>query len=446
MSYFYKSTLCLLLAVLSLFSAKAVTVTLDYADEMARSALVLVFNVTQRQSVKGDVIEVEDGDVIRFSFNTFDYSVAVDGVALTPDPKEKYTNWTSEPIKSDCTIKLSASVREYGTTYVEVAALDPKGLIIRNGHPDGPEVDMSEVDIAEADNMYILRIPVSLKLPKVFVYPAPGYWIKTSYIGSGKDLIETIMSTNDGNVLYVLDYKLEVENKLVYRVMCGTVGSFVGSASNAILSDKEGAKFNAVEGYNVYDVDINYVSPLKLRGMNVNIEDNSDFSVYLNGMAVALDKDFGCFIMNVNSNSVIYAFIGRAPAVRRNITVERPQGDELTSIVYDKVMVVDPTETSFKVFNTAEISVTPAPDSDVYLNDELLTPIDGVVTFSATKDCTIKIVENGTEGLAVIDNNSDTTFTVVSVDGKIVLQNGTKPQIDALPSGFYIINGKKILK
>lgn len=447
MKSFYRSALCLLVALLSLFSSKAATVTIDCADDMARSALVLVFNVTQRHSIKEDVFEVEDGDVIRFSFNTFDYNVNVDGVALEPDTKEKYTNWTSEPINSDCTIKISASIREYGTTYVEIAALDPDGIILHEGHPEGPVVDMSSVEITESDNMYLLRVPVNLKVPKVFVYPAPGYWIDKSYIGEGKDLIETIMSTNDGNILYVLDYKLDVNDKLVYRVMCGTTGSFKGSVDNAILSDKEGKRFNAVEGYNVYDVDINYISPLKLRSMNVNIEENSAFSVYLNGMAMTPDKDFGYFIMDVNANSVIYAFIGRAPAVRRTITVEKPQNDNQTSIVYDKIMEVGSGETSFKVFNTAEITVTPAPGCDVYIDDEMLTLTDGSVTFSAEKNCTIKIVENSIGGLLSLGNETpEGAFAVVSIDGKVIYKAATKQQVDALQAGFYIINGKKVMK
>lgn len=443
---FVKFTLFVLASLIAMLPSKAATVTIDYADDLAHEALLMIFNVTQFRSVKGDVFEVEDGDVIRMSLNTFDYDVTVDGTAVAPEANKNYSTWLSQPITSDITITISATPREFGSTSVVISVLDPEGIVLREGDPNGPVIDISSIEPAMSDGMYVYRVPVSLKSPKVFVYAAPGYWIKESFVGEGRDKVYTIMSTNDGNVLFVYDYKLNADNKIVYRIMCGTTGSFVGSADNALLVDAHGSKFSAEEGYNVYDVDINYVSPLTVRPMNVpDVEENSAFSIYLNGAPVSIDKDYSTFIMDVNGNSVIYAFVGRQPAAKRTITIEKPEDDTATSIVYDKIVDVDKSTSSFKVFNTAEVTVTPKEGYDVLLDDNKLELVDGSVSFSADKNYTLKIVEANTSSILSVCSEKD-NFTVVSLDGVVILKNASKDQIDTLPSGFYIINGKKVMK
>lgn len=47
-------------------------------------------------------------------------------------------------------------------------------------------------------------------------------------------------------------------------------------------------------------------------------------------------------------------------------------------------------------------------------------------------------------GIGTLINN--TSFTIYDVFGNIVLQNGNKDTIDNLPSGLYVVNGKKFLK
>ena len=445
MNCLLRFAVCVLVMVSSLLPVKAVTVTINYADELAHDALMMIFNITQFRSIPDrDVFEVQEGDNIRFSVNTYDYNVSIDGEELQAAANQNYTTWTTGPITSDRTITLSATSRDYGTTFVAVALLDPEGVVLRAGTPDGDTIDISSLTPVKSGDMYVYMVPVSLKLPKVFVFAAPGYWIKDSYIGSDQDIVYTIMSTNDGNTLYVYDYKLDADGKIVYRVMCGNYGSFKGAPNNAVLVDNSGNVFEAVEGYNVYDVDLNYVSPMTIRPMNVDAEDSSIFSIYLNGAAVAADKDRGTYVMDITSDAVIYAFIGRQAPVRRTISIIKPDYDNSTSIVYDKVMKVNDTATSFSVFNTAEIAVCPAEGMDVYLDDELLTLNDGIVTFSANKNCTIEIRETDLSGITSVEcSDSEALSTVVSIDGVIVLKNATIEQVGELPPGFYIVNGKK---
>lgn len=53
------------------------------------------------------------------------------------------------------------------------------------------------------------------------------------------------------------------------------------------------------------------------------------------------------------------------------------------------------------------------------------------------------VILDKSNGVDEINTAGNTTYTVVSVDGKVVLSNGTLDQVKALAKGLYIINGKK---
>ena len=92
-----------------------------------------------------------------------------------------------------------------------------------------------------------------------------------------------------------------------------------------------------------------------------------------------------------------------------------------------------------------ELTCTDAENSyTVCVDGEELAPAEKY-NIIVTGSCSIEIASNGTTGVENLESDSATS-TVYNLQGIVVLKNASTADINALPAGIYIVNGKKIVK
>lgn len=419
------------------------TVTLE-ADQMAMDAISMMYiynnNKVGKMIAARDAFEVEDGDVFRIIFNARDYEVAVNGVDLSPT--DECASYVSDPVTANTTIKISAKERVYGTAMLSVSISDPQGVVLRNGSIDGPVIDLSQFESADeafmGESFKNYQIEVSLKNPKIFVSNAEGWYVYQCGYGNPKDKEAwepmNVAITGYSSPLHIWTHKITMDKRLVVVLK--------GNASKARLKDAH-RTYELTVGYNEFEFDPIYsgsfaVVPIK--------EGEESFSVFLNYAAVGVDANEQYSGITPSSDAVIHIFSDTPASKKHKFTVENeaPTDPEIT---YDRVLKAKGNE--FSAYVGAEISIKPAAGYTVKVDDEEIPSADGVFSFvqeasGANTSHTISIVAK-TQGIGSVGNDAKSAYTVVGLNGRIILKNADYQQVRQLPTGIYIINGQKVL-
>ncbi len=99
------------------------------------------------------------------------------------------------------------------------------------------------------------------------------------------------------------------------------------------------------------------------------------------------------------------------------------------------------------VLSGTEIELTCADAENSYtvrVNGEELAPAEKY-NITVTGDTAVEIISNGTTGVENLESDAASS-TVYNLQGIVVLKNASAADINALPAGVYIVNGKKIVK
>lgn len=419
------------------------TVTLD-ADQMAIAAINMMYiynnNRVGKMITARDAFEVEDGDVFRIIFNARDYDVTVNGADLAT--ADEYASYVSAPVTANTTLKISAKERVYGTTLLSLSINSPEGVTLRNGSIDGPVIDLSEYtpvdETFKGTKFKNYQIEVSLKNPKIFVSNAEGWYVYQCGYGdpTSKDEWEpmNVAIVGYSTPLHIWTHKVSMDKRLVVVLK--------GDAQRVRLKDGH-QTYPLTVGYNEFEFDPIYsgaftVVPVK--------DDEEQFSVYLNYSAVGVDSNEQYSGISPTSDAVLHIFSNTPASKKHKFTIENeaPTNPEIT---YDRVLKA--TGTEFSAYVGAEISIKPAAGYTVKVDDEDIPSVDGVYSFvqeasGANTNHTISIVAQ-TQGIGSIGSDAAETYTVVGLDGRVILKGGDYDQLRQLPTGIYIINGQKVL-
>ena len=356
------------------------TVSLDYANDFAKQSIAMVRNVTKMKTITArDAFEVEEGDVISISFNTADYNISVNDVAL--EAAGNSTLWKSEAINANTTVKIAATEREYGSTTLSVSIIDPEGVVLRNGAIDGPVIDLSamtptsETFKGETFNNY--KIEVSLKSPKIFVGPAEGWYVYRS--GYGDPSSQTyehsdIARTGETSALHVWTHKIVRDKKLVVYLK--------GEEAAARLRDENNSPsvYPLKAGYNEFMFDPFYSGAFTVQPITSAIDDK--FSVYKNYTAVAKDDNGVYSGITFEGDGAIHIFAKIEESKKHTYTITN-KAASAPEISYDRVLNADGEK--FTVFVGSEVSVKPAAGYGVKIDDEKKPLTEGVYAFTQQK-------------------------------------------------------------
>ncbi len=136
---------------------------------------------------------------------------------------------------------------------------------------------------------------------------------------------------------------------------------------------------------------------------------------------------------------VVKVFLVGAPDTL-DVTFEAAEGCAFADVVRDVILPVDASATT-SVLTGTQIAFQVTGATYVYVNGTAITAEDGIYTVTIKEDT--KIVASVNALTTAIDNvEAALNSNVYTLQGVLLIQDATEAQINALPAGMYIINGK----
>ena len=375
-------------------------VTLDFQNDLAKTALEMIFNKTQGKSISArDQFEVNVGDAVNFSFNTLDYTVTVNGEQVpAPTGINEYTV-KGITFTKDATVSISAVERVFGTVDLTFYANTVDGLVFTEGTEGGEVVSADRIIATGATTNYTFGngkaatlneytiSGVSEKTPKVFVNAGYSHWIEASERGTG-DAAQSSNLIDNNEPLHILVNEIVRDADLVVFVY---VDKATASIDDVKLYDNRGISYPLVAGYNEFKIDPDFSSTFTPALMSDALVDEApSFTVYMNGNAVALNDESQQYTCSVGGKSALMHLFAGATKSTKTITANIAASAASTSeVVVDRFHVLKDGQ-SVTTFTGCEVSVTPGDNK--YLLDEEVPEFEGEThTFKASDNHVISI-------------------------------------------------------
>ncbi len=373
------------------------------------------------------------GKTINLSFNVADYTdvkMRLNGVETSIDTYSSYQTITLS--EEEYTLVISGTRQSgYHTTIV---VSDPDHITAYKGYssynnPLALDGEITEIELSRSDASSGIQ----------FV-PAPGYKI------TALTVIPTPQSQIYNNMVYVDTDGTTIEVEVEEIIRDKKLAVFVGPGEWNYLDFTLGSnnndyrtQYNLTGGYTV----VNFCTEDIANG--VYLSGYPTPIVYLNG--IECKNNYGAYsgLDGISDGDVLKIF-QETPA-SHSLSYEIDE-DVNVLVTHDRVTVVD-TPAQHTVFAGTEVSLTPAgmfaaePATGVVVkvNDADLTPVDGVYTFTVNGDTSVSVqkdVEAGVENVAL---STEEGADIYNLQGVCVGKD-----FESLPSGIYIVKGRKIRK
>ena len=210
-------------------------------------------------------------------------------------------------------------------------------------------------------------------------------------------------------------------------------------------------------GYSAYRYsDRESISLISGEAVTVNFDDNDNpyymsfymptvCDIFQNGIYQAPQYEGSTtYYITFADGDAVKIYLAASPE-KYAVTFTESVADAVTSVATDG-QAYSNWATGFTALNGTKVTVAvDAEKAEVTVDGEKVsTDENGNYVVEITKDTNITIsdasgVENVT--IATVNNNN-----VYNLQGIIIIENANVEQINALPAGFYIINGKKVIR
>lgn len=167
--------------------------------------------------------------------------------------------------------------------------------------------------------------------------------------------------------------------------------------------------------------------------------------VYQNDAVIDDYYGSGRYYITFADGDVVKAFFATATPATYGVAFEVAENVPAITCKKDIITEVADWQSGFSALQGTQVDLVAESAVNVIVNGNAVTAGEGsTYTFSVDAETTVKIDadDNAIDGIevdAVSDNN------VYNLQGILVVKNATAEQIDALPAGMYIINGKKVV-
>lgn len=411
----------------------------------------------------GRVLACNSGALLKFNFNE-DYiikSITVNGSpADVPEAGMQFKTMVTE----NTTVLLDAVAKVYedleGVVYVSGPV---EGLRFATGIMEydvelpisgGEELTEDVVFTysngktfvirAGTANKYTLMIPG--KSRKFFYDALPGYWIAEGILSNPDDPdypFASLAVMAENGPLYVRVAPIENDTKAVvfYDGEDNSAGFY---AQNVRFPDRMevdgiGGKFLS-NGYSVIEFDADYHESFSV-GKVGGIESN-ELIVYQDGMKLRYNDDSVSYTgIKMTEGSVLKVFsvpTGSTPKLH-SVKFELEPG-MTAEVMYDLVKTHDP-ESELQCVGKTFVIVRPITDAKVMLDgEEIEADSDGHYGFMTSKLGHVVSIA-GNSGVSGIESAGNKNMKIYNLQG--IRLEGDK---ESLPSGIYIVNGRKIIK
>lgn len=431
-----------------------VPITVNFTNDTAKAALQMAFDTTKFSAITNDVksgrFEVEEGNKIRFTFNTKDYDVTLmEGdweKFLTENGNYSTYEFTADEAK---TFTISASEKVYDDIELTFYTIGAEGGIFTDMNTGEaidlgaytPESYAGSIDLKYYDKTIDgtkvttvsgavkYTVPVSSKNPKISVDAKDGWTVL--YAVKGTDISDVLaddagyimLDTDNPAILYVF-HKIEATEEVCVYLK--------GNAENVKLTDNLGDVIPLTEGHNTITIDPAAQSPFTVRYYNYTKA--SENKLYVDGVAKSLNTNEVFMPFNVQAGSNIKLFEKSTPATH-NVTFVT---DHNSSVVhFDNLVQPTYHNSTLSTVEATHVVITPRQDAVVEIDGQsLLTRAADKVEFITSGDHTVSVTYAGTDNVPVVTpangavlNEDISEITIAFPAANIVDLKGTADEI-----------------
>lgn len=170
-------------------------------------------------------------------------------------------------------------------------------------------------------------------------------------------------------------------------------------------------------------------------------------NLYLNDELVAsLYETSASWELTLADKDVVKLFFASNPEFS-TVSFDVEEGVEVSAV---KDLVKDASvEDGFKALPGTQVDLkfntTTADSYEVSLNDEKVEVSDNAYSFNVSADTVVKVAAINSDGVASVSADIKPMLNnVYNLQGICVIKNASRSQLNQLPAGIYIYNGKKI--
>jgi hypothetical protein len=331
--------------------------------------------------------------------------------------------------------EVVVNAHKYADLSYSVKVDDPSTIVLYKGYSyNGTIIDLqagsNDLQISENSNYITFKAADGCYISSITVNGEEkyqGYTETTIYVAEG-DAIEVTSAkiVRDQNLVVFVNDQLDPQTMAYFYLT---------------FSDRNQIK-TINKGYNTLNF---YSGDIPMYYSCYDGAYTSD-EVYLNDEVVSpmYSGSTNRTIEGITNNSVLKIFYNESPETY-NVTVES-SSDLTVSATKDLVTEVA-NSSSFTVLGPSQVDLTVSGDVEegkvilVKVNDEKVEAVDGVYTFTVNADTSVKVsTTNGVSNISVDGNASSEVYNLQGIRVARSAEN-----LNSLPAGLYIVNGKKVV-
>lgn len=424
------------------FPEESVPVKFTYIDDEAKGFITSVqvdnadvtdYNDDGFQVLLGKKIRI-NGDVQNYKLNQF----TVNGA------NTNFYGYYEFTVTEATTIYVDA--REYGKVNATINVDNAENITVYEGYYYNNKV----IQLTNGEN----PIELSETNTLIQIKPNSGCFITSvsSIVNDSDDSDDSDEPTN-----YTADwdgaYTVTVTEGMVLTVVTGkierdlTAVVYVDDLTQApygnALTRPDRSNIELANGYNVVDF-YSGDNPFMLSFYGA-----STTYAYKNGEEYAPQYSGGTsYELNLEDGDIIKVFLAGSPSTY-NVTFDVTGDAENVTVISDKIKEVENWSKGFATLQDTEVSIKAADGYNLTVSvngTAVTTDEDGVFTFNVTEDTNVTLTVTSTSGIKDLRTDRAVNTNVYNLQGVLVVKNATDVEIDRLPAGIYIINGKKTVK
>lgn len=347
-----------------------------------------------------------------------------------------YISYASSIEKTvDCDLDYVITATEYKYFDASIVTTDPASVkVTRYSYP------YSEIKLEGTETKFTFKNDGSDD--KINVEAADGYELVKIY-DQTYDQTTTVSTYNKSTIVYLKENsKIELVAEKIVRDQ--NLVFYFDDLSDFYFGAKikrGGVDIPAQLGYNLVD----YRTKDGL--ITIDSYGAQDLKAYRNYEEVSFTYYSSLSISNPVDGEVIKLFFKPANAVEHTVTFAVTDGAlDGYEVKKDILSAVD-TSAPVSAIGKTQFTIAPASraagDLNVKVGDTAVTPVDGVYTFETEADTTVT-VGLPSSGIEDVVTSSDKTVDVYNLQGIRVAHSVNAADVDNLPAGIYIVNGKKV--
>lgn len=425
--------------VVTAYPDQDVTVSFTYVGNCEGVINGVFVNDEQVSDFDGKAVTVKCGDTVKFTGDSNNYRI--DEVKVNGEKIYFYSSYYFTALK-DMTVEVEGE--KYAMINVTVDVDDASRVNVYKG---AYQYDGNLLTIQNGTN----TIEISTADPAVCVVPASNDYHIDSVTKNGEAVSPayegakyySVTKLADGDAVAVTSSEIERNSTIAF------FASDIPSSYDFMVSNALRDYYYAEAGTNVYKV-VKYDDATEIPfNLTYGVYGRTSY-VYLNGEAVAPIYEGGnsLEIKPTENLSVVKCFLDNEPALQSvTFTVAANAADAFTA-THDMIKPFDAADATLQCFPGTLFTLTPSEGRTikVIVNDEpLAMNEDGSYSFSVTGATTVNVDSDDNVGVNGI-NADKTSFNIYNIQGIEMMRNASANDVNNLPAGMYIINGKKVVR